>query len=585
MRKMSKLLAVVLAVAMLFAFALPASAASATAYALNPCLTYMGQSTQILFTDGSQVISATSSDPAHFIVTPNGVVTSYVAGTSVGYADITVRSANGNTGVVRVFAGSYPPGNVWGNTSISVGGTTSLTLVGATVNHAGTSDPRVATVTDNGMVIGVGNGTCTIYLLSNTGKAGSAQVTVGMGGSGGNTGNGATITSTNIQVGGTATIIPTSGTLLTVYSSNSSVASVTTSSGYGMVTGKSAGTATITYLTSTNQYGTFTVTVGGAGGNTGNGATITSTSITVGGTATIIPTSGTLTSVYSSNSSVASVTTASGYAVVTGKSAGTATITYVTTTGQYGTFNVTVGGGSGGNTGNGATITSTSITVGGTATIIPTSGTLTYVTSSNSSVASVTTSSGYAVVTGKSAGTATITYMTSTGQYGTFTVTVGGGSSGGGVTPSLSYDLEVGKSKTLTFSNQNVAKAWSSDTSMVSAELVTSSTGKVSAKFTALKAGTCVVYMSTASGATTGITLNIEGGDVVGMTGEINSGSDDLRVVARTGPGTSYSRKATLSNGVDVTITGESGNYYKVSFKSDGKTYSAYVQKAYIELD
>ena len=144
--------------------------------------------------------------------------------------------------------------------------------------------------------------------------------------------------STSLAVGGTetltATITPSNATNKTVSwsSSNTSVATVSN----GTVTGKAAGTVTITATTQDGgKTATCTVTVTTVA-VTGVSLNKTSTSLTVGGTetltATITPSNATNKTVSwsSSNASVATVSNGT----VTGKAAGTATITATTQDGN-----------------------------------------------------------------------------------------------------------------------------------------------------------------------------------------------------------------------------------------------------------
>lgn len=281
----------------------------------------------------------------------------------------------------------------------------------------------------------------------------------------------------------------------------------------------------------------------------------------------------------SSNPAVATVTDTG---LVKGVSAGAATIYCINSAARItGQITIVVGAGGSG-TGTTVTLAKSTIAAGETTVILPPAGvTLISAYSSNDKVATVT---GNTVVTGVSAGTATITYITSTMASGTLTVTVTGASTGGSnlPAPSKSYTIDAGSSKTFMFSNQNVTEAWAADATVVSAALVTGSNGYKQARFTGLKAGTTTVYMKSASGAVSAITLVVKEGSVIGRTGKINTGDDDLRVIARKGAGSSYASLATLSNGVKVTIEGESGSYYKVKFTSSGKTYTGYVKKIYV---
>ena len=137
-----------------------------------------------------------------------------------------------------------------------------------------------------------------------------------------------------------------------------------------------------------------------------------------------------------------------------------------------------------------------------------------------------------------------------------------------------------------------MARVETSDSSIATGTTYTSSSGKIGARFTGKKAGTCIGYLYTSSGSVSAVNLVVTGDgevdidpdDAIGRVGTIQSGDPDLRVVARTSASSSASRKATLSNGVKVTVTGESGSYYQVTFSSSGKSYSGYVKKIYVDF-
>jgi hypothetical protein len=395
----------------------PLASGNMTLTAGSVLLTY-GQTTQLTSNKGYALAACTSTDPAFFTVTNSGLVTCKVPNGSVGYADISAYDVAGNYGTIRIYGGTYPNNTVSAaKSTIGINETVQLYLDGYP-NHCGSSNPAVATVTETGLVKGVSNGVATIYCIN--------------------------------SVKGTA--------------------------------------------------GQFTITVGTGSGVTGQ-VSLLKSSIAVGESTIINATGMTLLTAFSSNSAVASVSGS----VVTGVSAGTATITYVTNTGATGSLPITVTAASGGST---------------TDPNLP--------------------------------------------------------------APTKSYSVSAGATKTFKFSNTNVAEAWTADPSVASATLVTGSDGYKQARFTGLSAGTTTAYMKSASGSVTAITLVVSAGNVVGKTGKINSGDDDLRVIVRKGPGSTYDRLATMSNGIKVTIEGESGSYYKIKFTSSGKTYTGYVKKAFI---
>ncbi len=195
---------------------------------------------------------------------------------------------------------------------------------------------------------------------------------------------------TQLCIGNTMTL-GSSGTG-TWSSSNSGVASVVSTT--GVVSGVSAGTATITYtLTSTGCYVTSAVTVNappaGIGGGTSPfcpGSTTTLTNSTSGGTWS------------SGNTAMATVGSSTG--IVTGVSGGSPVITYTLGTGCFSTATVTVI--------NTPAITGgVGLCVGATSTLSNTISGGTWA-SSNPSVATIGSASG--VVSGVSLGSTVITY-------------------------------------------------------------------------------------------------------------------------------------------------------------------------------
>jgi len=326
--------------------------------------------------------------------------------------------------------------------TVAVGGTLQLTatpkdangtpLGGRTVTW-GSSNTSVATVSASGLVTGVTGGAATITATSE-GQSGTAAITVPT------TVPVATVDVTpataSVEEGKTVPLTatpkdangnPLVGRAVTWASSNTSVATV---SAAGLVTGKVAGTATIT-ATSEGQSGSAvitvvhvpvaSVTVAPATASVDEGKTVSLTATLKdanGGTLT-----GRTVTWASSNTTVATVSAAG---LVTGKVAGTATIT-ATSEGQSGTAtitvvhvpvaSVTVAPASASVAAGGTTqLTATPKDANGTAL---TGRTVTW-GSSNTSVATV---SGSGLVTGVTAGSATIT-ATSEGQSGTAAITV-----------------------------------------------------------------------------------------------------------------------------------------------------------------
>ncbi len=300
-------------------------------------------------------------------------------------------------------------GTLSGADSICVNGTTAIGTT-ATGGVWTSSDPTVATVDATGNVTGLTSGSATIiYSVTascGTDTANHLIVINSLPDAGSISGAdsicfGASTTLTNTVTGG-------------VWSSLDANVSVNAVS--GKVTGLNAGTATITYTTNTfscgsaNTYHTLTVKVlADAGTVSGldsvcNGAAITLASTVSGG-------------VWSSNDNAIATVDASG--VVTGVTAGTTTITYVTSVFGCNSartiFDVTVKAMPDAGTISGAD----SICFGDATTLTNTATGGVW----SSADANVNVDPATGVVTGMLAGTATITYSVSTFSCGTATAT------------------------------------------------------------------------------------------------------------------------------------------------------------------
>ncbi len=296
---------------------------------------------------------AWSSSNSAVATVSNGVVTGVSAGTAT-IAVTTVDGAKTATCTVTVPEKQVPVTGISLNKSsgsIAVGSSDVLTatIVPTNASNKGvawtTSNSAVATVS-NGEVTGVSAGTATITATSADGGftatceyTVTAPVAV--------TGVTLNKTSANIAIGSTETLVATvapadaSNKGVAWSSSNSAVATVAN----GVVTGVSAGTATITVTTADgNKTATCDVTVE-AIAVTGVTLNKTTAKITIGSTetlvATVAPADATNKNVSWSSSNSAVATVANG--VVTGVSAGIATITVTTADGnKTATCDVTV---------------------------------------------------------------------------------------------------------------------------------------------------------------------------------------------------------------------------------------------------
>jgi uncharacterized protein YjdB len=372
-------------------------------------------------------------------VSGNGLV----AGGAAGTATITA-SSEGQNGTAAITVTLAPVASVVVSpaaVSITVGRTAQLTatpkdangnsLTGRVVTWA-SSAPGVATVSASGLVTGVAAGTATLTATSE-GKSGTATVTV-------TTIPVASVSvspaSASLRVGGTVQLAATpkdsagnslSGRVVTWASSASGVATVSAS---GLVTGVAAGTATLT-ATSEGKSGTATVTVTAV-----PVASVTvspaSSSVTAGQTvqlsATLKDSAGNALTgrVVTWASSATGVATVSASGLVTGVTAGSATLT-ATSEGKSGTATVTVTvvpvasvavtpSSASVQAGQTVQLTATPKDANGNAL---TGRTVAWATS-NAAVATVSASG---LVTGVVAGTATIT-ATSEGKSGSAAITV-----------------------------------------------------------------------------------------------------------------------------------------------------------------
>jgi uncharacterized protein YjdB len=285
--------------------------------------------------------------------------TGLVSASGAGTATITATS-EGKSGTASVTVSSIPVASVTvspATASLSVGQTAQLTatpkdangnpLLGRPVTWQ-SSDNTIATVNSSGLVTGVAAGAVTITATSE-GKSGTASITVA-----GAPVATVTVTpaSASVQAGQTVQLMATlkdangnilTGRVVTWSSNNTSVAGVNSS---GLVTGNTAGSATIT-ATSEGKSGTsaitvtavpvasVTVTPATASVPAGGSVQLTATPKDANGN----PLTGRTITWQSSNSAIASV---NGSGLVTGVATGGPVTITATSEGQSGTSAVTV---------------------------------------------------------------------------------------------------------------------------------------------------------------------------------------------------------------------------------------------------
>ena len=413
-----------------------------------------------------------------------GSTTGIVNGISLGTTSISYITgvACYVTAIVSV---TTTPGTINGTTTVCPGSTTTLTnsVAGGTWSSSNVLAGTVGSTT--GIVFGVAGGTTTI--------------TYSMGGSCYSTTT-VTVYALPSAILGNFNVCTTTTTLLSdvvgggTWSSSSGNATV--GSGTGLVSGVTAGTATITYATGAACYVTATVTV-----STTPGVIIGSTTVCQTATAGLAElTAGGTWSTSNGNVSLSGTT---GSAItITGVSAGTVTITYSMGGGAcYSTKLITVTGIPGPILGptlicTGSSITLTDASPGGTW-----SG-----TSTPPGVVSVAALTG--VVTGVTTGTATITYTTGCAPVATLIVTVS--------TPPAAItgfdSLCSGFTTALT--DATSGGTWSSSASGIAS--VGSTTGIVTGGTT----GTATISYSTgcAPGVTTIVTVNANPTTITGIS-------------------------------------------------------------------
>lgn len=397
-----------------------------------------------------------SSTPAIATVGTSGVV----SGITIGTSTISYRVTNGfgcataTTAVVTVNP-ALSAGTISGPSIVCTGLT--ITLTNTVTGGTWTSSNANATITSGGVVTGVTAGTSTItYALSSAcGTAFTTRVITITTSATAGTLSGATTVCSGSTTTLTSTI--TGGTWVSSTPAVAAIAGTT-----GVVTGVSAGTATMTYTISSGC-GTATATRVITVNPLPTVAAITGgTTICSNGTTTLAnaTTGGTW------SSSNAGVATVGATGVVTGVSAGTTVITYTVTSGLgcAGTATTVV------------TVNALPAAIGGTlTTCIGTSTTLTNTTtggtwsSANVAVATIGTASG--IATGVSAGTATISYTASTGCVRTAVITVNTIASAGTITGSASVCVGF----TIPLSSSVSGGTWSSS----NANATVSSTGVV----------------------------------------------------------------------------------------------------------
>lgn len=547
-----------------------------------------------------------SSDGSVATVNANGVVTALAPG-----AAIITASSEGRSAVATITVSLVPVVSVVvapATSELVVGQTTQLTaqlkdeagsiLTGRAVTWT-TNSPSVATVTSQGLVTGVGAGSATITAASE-GRSATSAITVTP-----RPVSAVIVSPEAVTIFATQTVqlsalvtddrgMVLTGKQITFSSSNNQIATV---SSQGLVTGVSAGTATIT-ATSEGATGRATITIAPDPVATVEISPSTA-SVVVGQTTQLAATArnvrgqaltGRSVIWTSSSPAVASVSTTG---VVSGLSPGIAVI-IASVDGKQGSATVTV---------RSVPVVSVSVTPSTASTIVGQSVTLTATTmdgagntlngrivgwtSSNTSIATVTSSG---VVTGVGSGTATIT-ASSEGVSGSATVTVGGiPVASVTVSPSTASVL-VGQTTTLTATlrdgNGNVLTGrpitWTSSASSVAtvsaAGVVTGVSGGT-ATITATsegKAGSATVTVTSPPAAIASIVITpssprVDEGKTIQLTATAyDAGNNPINGVTFTWASSNTNRATVNSTGL---VTGVRDGTVTITASAGGKTGS-----------
>lgn len=423
---------------------------SAIAGVSNVCVGYT-----ILLTDVTPGGSWVSGSPSVATISPLGVVTGVGAGTtSISYV------LPLGCFVSRVVTVNPVPAPVTGPTTVCL----AAPITYSTTTTGGTWSSSNATMLSIGATTGVASGfvygTAIVSYSLSTGCFDTAVVNIVLTPS-------AIVGNSSVCVGQTTSYsnIVGGGVWL---SSNTAVATVNSG---GVVSGVTAGSATITYLLSTGCFVTKNIVVNPLPATISGPPAICQG---LSGTMVSSPSGGTWSS---SNAFVGAINPTSG--LVNGIAAGTANITYTLPTGCLTTTVLTVHALPGALTGSG------NVCLGNTSVLSTTTGGGTW-SSSNPLVGTV---DGSGVVSGLTLGTTTITYTIGIGCSITRTVTVVS------LPPAIAGTASTCVGVPVTLSNTATGGSWSSTTSPGVA-VVNTTTGVV----TPVSAGTAVITYTLPTG-------------------------------------------------------------------------------------
>ncbi len=468
--------------------------------------------------------------------------TGIVTGNNPGTANITYSL--GTTLVCTAIATvtvSPTPSPITGTPIMCVG--LSVSLSDPTGGGTWTSTvSTVATVgSSSGVVTGIAGGTSLISYTESTGCAAVVTATVNTLPS--------TITGLSTLCVGTTTPLFDLGTG-TWSSSNTSVATVGST---GIVSGITAGTATITYTLPTGCIATMPITV------LPNPPAITGTTTICEGNTSVLSDAispGTWTSSNYSVANISSITGSTG--LLSGITGGTATITYYIPTGCYTTVPVTINP-------TPATIAgNTHVCVGNTSVLSDamTGGTW---TSSNSAVAGIGSTTG--LVNGITPGTSTITYQLPTGCFITTLVTVNP------LPLAITGPTTVCAGANILLSDPTIGGVWTSSNSAVAAVI---SGGLISGIAMGSATITYTIF-STGCFTTTTITVSSAPGPITGTTSICVGGTTTLSNSIGGGTWTSSNTTVASAGFTTGVITGLTGGTTTITYSLGGTCKSTII--------
>ncbi len=505
----------------------------------NASLCVGGQTTLANATSGGSWSSSATA------IAGVGSATGIVSGAAAGTAVISYRISDYcySTQIVTVGA---TPAAITGASSVCIGSdiTLSHAVAGGTWSSSNSAIGSVDATT--GVVTGIAAGAITVSYEVSNGCFTTKSINI-------NNLPPAISGAMTICESGTSSLTGVSGASATWSSSNTSVATIGSTS--GLLTGVAAGTAIITYrLNATGCYSTSEVTINAApavitGSNTiCVGSTQTYASTTAGGTWS------------SSNSTIAPIDSVTG--VVAGNAGGSVSISYTISNGCRRVKPVTI------NVLPAAISGTTKYCVGGTATLTSTTGGGTW---SSDGVAATVTSGG--VVTGTTPGTSLISYTLTTGCARTAVVTVNAALAAN----TGSNSICVGS--TTTLANGTSGGTWSS--SDATKATVNATSGLV----TGVATGTSNITYSVAGAgcrSTTQVTVN---GAVPSISGTLNVCVGAQTTLSNTATGGTWSSsntaKATIDSATGV-VTGVAAGTINITFSLSSGCYktAAFTVKA-----